>query len=54
MTFKPGDQVKVTVYGVEKFGTVTRNPGNGIVFVRMDDTGRERWHHAESLLASVS
>lgn len=46
---KPGDPVAVTDYGVEKSAAVTRNNGRGIVFVRMSETGRERWFHESSL-----
>lgn len=47
-TFEPGSRVVVTDYGVEKAAEVTR-VGRGVTFVRMDQTGRERWFHTSSL-----
>ncbi len=47
--FHKGDKVKVTVYGVEKTGVVSREPTSEIIWVGMDPNGRERWFHMDSL-----
>lgn len=51
--FKQGDKIRVTVYGAEKRGTVSRVGRTGIVFVILDESGRERWFHSESLALVV-
>jgi len=44
-----GHPVAVTIYGERQTGTISRSAENGVVFVRMDKTGRERWFHVESV-----
>lgn len=46
---KQGDRVTITVYGVRRVASVERAPDNGIVWVRMEDSGAVHWFHAESV-----
>lgn len=49
-TFRPGDRVTSTVFGKLQTGVVTRLTQSGVaVFVRFDDSPRERWMFPESL-----
>ena len=44
----PGTRVTFPHYGSSIQGIVTRDSGNGIVWVR-GDAGRERWLHRDSI-----
>lgn len=47
---KTGDKIKVIFYGEEKAGVIDRVGKSGkIVFVRMNDSGKVQWFHAESV-----
>ena len=48
-----GTKIAVTVYGQTLTGTVSRMGTSGsIVFAIMDNTGKERWFHRNSLTVS--
>lgn len=48
--FRVGDSVRVTDWGVEKRATVTRvSDRSDVIWVRMADTGRNRWFFASNL-----
>lgn len=48
--FTKGERVRVHFYGEPRAGTVEdQGPESGIVFVRMDKTGRVQWFHAQSV-----
>lgn len=50
---KKGDKVSVTDYGEEKSATVEENNQSGIVWVRMEGTGKLRWFHSASLRVKI-
>jgi hypothetical protein len=49
MTYKKGDRVAYTFYGVQETGTVTKDQASMVVFVQADN-GRNRWMFEESLV----
>lgn len=46
---RAGDRVSVDLYGKTCSGEITRLARGGIIFVRLDHLGYERWFHAHSL-----
>lgn len=48
-TFRIGDRISFTSWGVTFTGTVIANPQGNVVLMQRDDTGRTAWKHFDSV-----
>jgi len=44
-----GTAIVATVWGKRREGQIVENRGNGVVWVRFNDTGKMQWLHSNSI-----